>query len=115
MRSIELNGAYQSGHGYSTATVIFSFRMVKERRRLVEMVKRSILPRFEGGTGGSDHRTEITDKSNRRTHIGNHTLLIVSLLEHYSYLITYSARIKRAGYTHTRGLAVDAVLVLHGV
>ena len=74
-------------------TGIFSFRTVKERRRLVEMVKRSILSRFEGGTGGSDHRTEITDKSNRRTHIGNHTLLIVSLLEHYSYLM-YSARIE---------------------
>ena len=61
---------------------------------MVEMVKSYTFGRFEGGTGGSDHRTEITDKSNHRTHIGNHTLLIVSLLEHYSYLITYSARIK---------------------
>ena len=66
-------------------TAIFSFRTVKERRRLVEMVKQVWLSRFEGGTGGSDHRTEITDKSNRRTHIGNHTHLIVSLLEHYSF------------------------------
>ena len=82
---------------------------------MVEMVKQGLFCRFEGGTGGSDHGQKSQDKSNRRTHIGNHTLLIVSLLEHYSYLITYSARIKRAGYTHTRGLAVDAVLVLHGV
>ena len=33
-------------------TAIFSFRTVKERRRLVEMVKQNWLSRFEGGTGG---------------------------------------------------------------
>ena len=91
----------------SIGELTFGFRTVKERRRLVEMVKRSILSRFEGGTGGSDHRTEITDKSNRRTHIGNHTLLIVSLLEHYSYLITYSARIKSTGAGHRSQLCLE--------
>ena len=74
-------------------TAIFSFRTVKERRRLVEMVKSSTFGRFEGDTGGSDHRTEITDKSNRRTHIGNHTLLIVSLLETIPLHSKFSARI----------------------
>ena len=65
------------------------------------MVKRSILSRFEGGTGGSDHSTQLAGQKSQTkvtveliSHIGNHTLLIVSLLEHYSYLITYSARMK---------------------
>ena len=44
-RSIEINRKRQF------VTAIFSFRTVKERRRLVEMVKQGVLCRFEGGTG----------------------------------------------------------------
>ena len=68
---------------------------------MVEMVKSSTFGRFEGGTGGSDHRTEITDKSNRRTHIGNLTLLIVSLLETIPLHSKFSARIKILNYRST--------------
>ena len=59
---------------------------------MVEMVKQDWLSRFVGDTGGSDHRTEITDKSNRQTHIGNLTLLIVSLLETIPLHSKFSAR-----------------------
>ena len=43
---------------------IFSFRTVKERRRLVEMANQKCLCRLGGGTGGSVHgqesRTKVT-------------------------------------------------------
>ena len=62
---------------------------------MVEMATQETFWRFRGGTGGSVHRTEITDKSNRRTHIGNLTLLIVSLLETIPFHSKVSARIKK--------------------
>ena len=48
-RSQAIDGAQVKNVGDVTA--IFSFRTVKERRRLVEMVKQGVLSRFEGGTG----------------------------------------------------------------
>ena len=85
---------WSSGENVGDVTAIFSaFERSRSDEDWLRWVKSLFVSRFEGGTGGSDHRTEITDKSNRRIHIGNHTLLIVSLLEHYSYLM-YSARTK---------------------